>query len=109
MPVSFRLRLKVSISSSVNGFDAQCRDDLVKIWIHSQPTRLPRISASPTSPAIDMCAPSIGRRGLPVFAIVRCRTFHRLGGRERIAILYALARDAYRWILHYSCESRSLY
>ncbi len=71
IPVSMRLRLNFSISSFVNGFDAHCRDDLVNIWMQSHPTCLPRVKDSPTSPAIDMCAPSIGRVDLPVFAIRR--------------------------------------
>src|ERR1039458_8406594 len=43
--------------------------------MHSQPTCLPRISASPTSPAIDICTPRSGRVDWPVFAIVTCRLY----------------------------------
>src|SRR5208283_1901007 len=107
--------------SLLYGLDAHCRDDLVKIWMHSQPACLPRVSASPTSPAIDMCAPRIGRLGLPVFAIVTCRLyapgfagagasrFYTNERPKRAALnrATALARDAHRWILHYSCELRS--
>src|SRR6267154_556668 len=51
--------------------------------MHSHPTRSPRISASPTPPAIDSCAPRRGRSDLLVWGIVLWRGF------IRIAILYA--------------------
>src|SRR5713101_1519320 len=61
MPVSACARLKAAASSSVNGFEAHWREDLVKIWMHSHPASLPRARASLTPPAMDMCAPRSGR------------------------------------------------
>src|SRR3954471_1628333 len=62
MPVSLRLRLNKSISSFSYGFAAHWRDERVKIWIASHSTFFPSRSDLSTPPAIDMCAPSSGRR-----------------------------------------------
>src|SRR5271168_3971771 len=81
--------------------------------MHSHPACLPRFSASPTSPAIDMCAPRRGRSdliesgmvGSRLGDLVRAILYDRplnASSLPEIATVESLARDARGWILHYS-------